>query len=42
MASGNFFAEHSIIRVLDPRYRQDLALSDFWLFGHMKAALAKQ
>jgi hypothetical protein len=42
MASENFFAEHHIIRVPHPPYSLDLAPSDFWLFAHMKAALARQ
>jgi histone-lysine N-methyltransferase SETMAR len=38
----NFFAENYIIRVCYPPYSPDLAPSDFWLFGHMKTALAGQ
>jgi hypothetical protein len=39
-ASENFVAENSIIRVPHPSYSPDLAPSDFWPFGHMRAALA--
>jgi hypothetical protein len=41
-ASENVFAEDSIIRLLHPPYSPDLAPSNLWLFGHMKAALAGQ
>jgi hypothetical protein len=41
-ASENLFAENSIIRISFPRYHPNLAPSDFWLFGHTKAALAGQ
>jgi transposase len=37
-----FFAENSIIPVFHPPYSPDLAPSDFWLFSHMKAVLARQ
>jgi hypothetical protein len=40
--SVHFFAENSIIPVPHPPYSPDLAPSDFWFFGHMKAALAGQ
>jgi hypothetical protein len=36
------FAENSIIRASHPAYSPDLASSNFWLFEHMKAALAGQ
>jgi hypothetical protein len=36
------FDENSIIHVPRPPYSPDLAPSDFWLFGHIKAALAGQ
>jgi hypothetical protein len=39
-ASENFLAENSLIRVLHQPYSPDLALCDFWLFGHMKGALS--
>jgi hypothetical protein len=35
--SDNFFAENEIVRVPHPLYSPDLALSDFWLFDHIKA-----
>jgi hypothetical protein len=38
--SENYFAENSIIRVPRPPDSPDLAPSDFWLFGYMKAAMA--
>jgi histone-lysine N-methyltransferase SETMAR len=41
-ASKNFLADNSIIRVPHPPYSADLAPSDFWLFRHMKPALAGQ
>jgi hypothetical protein len=31
-----------MIRASHPPYSSDLAVSDFWLFGHMKAALTGQ
>jgi hypothetical protein len=40
--SENCFAENSIIRVRRPAYSPDLAASDFWLFGHTRAALVEQ
>jgi hypothetical protein len=36
------FTENGIVHVLHPPYSPYLALSDFWLFGHVKAALAGQ
>jgi hypothetical protein len=39
-ASENFFAENHIVRVPYLVCNHDLAPSDFWLFGHMKGALA--
>jgi hypothetical protein len=36
--SERFFAGNSIIRVAHSPYSLDLAPSNFWLFGHMKAA----
>jgi histone-lysine N-methyltransferase SETMAR len=39
-ASEQFFTEDEIVHLPHPRYSPDLAPSDFWLFGHMKAALA--
>jgi histone-lysine N-methyltransferase SETMAR len=41
-ASEKFFNENYIIRVPHPPYSPDLAPSDFWLFRHTKAALARQ
>jgi hypothetical protein len=41
-ASGQFFTENEIIDASHPRYGPDLAPSDCWFFGHMKAALAGQ
>jgi histone-lysine N-methyltransferase SETMAR len=40
-APQNFFAENSMMRISHPLYSPDLAPSDFWIFGHMKAALAR-
>jgi histone-lysine N-methyltransferase SETMAR len=40
--SENSLAENYIIRVPHLPYSPDLAPSDFWFFGHMKAALAGQ
>jgi hypothetical protein len=34
-----FFNENSLRRITQSLYSPDLALSDFWLFGHMKIAL---
>jgi hypothetical protein len=41
-ASENFFVENSLVRVRHVPDSSDLAPSDFWLFGHMKAALVGQ
>jgi hypothetical protein len=41
-APDNIFAENSMIRVPHPPDSLDLVLSDFWLFGYMKVALAGQ
>jgi histone-lysine N-methyltransferase SETMAR len=41
-AYENFFAENLILRAPNPPYSPDLAPSDFWLFGHLNAALAGQ
>jgi hypothetical protein len=45
--SGSFFEcaktifdGNSLVTVLRPSYSPDLALSDFWLFGHVKTSLA--
>jgi hypothetical protein len=35
-----FIAENHISRVLQPVYNPELALPDFWLFGHLKNSLA--
>jgi hypothetical protein len=40
--SEKFFVENQILRVPYPPYSPDLAPSDFWLFGHMKAGLVGQ
>jgi hypothetical protein len=40
--SKNFFAENSIVRVPHPSYIPDLGPFGFWLFGHIKTALAGQ
>jgi hypothetical protein len=37
-----FFVENQIVHIPHPCYSPDLAPSDFWLFGHMKAGLAGQ
>jgi hypothetical protein len=36
------FVENQIVHILHPSYSPDLAPSDFWLFGHMRAGLAGQ
>jgi hypothetical protein len=41
-AYENFFAENSIIRVPHQPDSPDVAFSDFWLFGRMKAVLTGQ
>jgi histone-lysine N-methyltransferase SETMAR len=40
--SEQFVTKNEIVHISHPPYRPDLAPSDFWLFGHMKAALAGQ
>jgi hypothetical protein len=35
-----FFTENEMLHVLPSPYRPNLALSDFWLFGHMEIGLA--
>jgi hypothetical protein len=40
--SEKFFVEDQIVHVPHSPYDPDLAPSDFWLFGHMKAGLAGQ
>jgi transposase len=37
-----FMTENQIGRVPHPPYSPDLALSDFWLFGHVKTSLVGQ
>jgi hypothetical protein len=34
-----FFDATNLVRVAQPSYSQDPALSDFWLFVHLKASL---
>jgi hypothetical protein len=34
-----FLESNDILRILHPPYSQDLAPSDFWLFGRIKTAL---
>jgi hypothetical protein len=36
----NSFDENSLITVPHPPYCPDLALSNFWLFSHIKTSLA--
>jgi hypothetical protein len=40
--SEKFFVENQIVHFQHPPYSHDLAPSDFWLFGYMKAGLARQ
>jgi hypothetical protein len=40
--SEKFFVEKQIVHVPHPPYSPDLAPSDFWLFGYIKAGLAGQ
>jgi hypothetical protein len=35
----SFFDDNSLLRLPQPPYSQDLAPSDFWLFGYVKSAL---
>jgi hypothetical protein len=41
-ASEQFSIENQIVHLPHPALSTDLAPSDFWFFGHMKAALAGQ
>jgi hypothetical protein len=41
-ALEQFSTENEIVHLPHPALSSDLAPSDFWLFGHMKAALAEQ
>jgi hypothetical protein len=39
-AAEQFIAQNHISRAPQPAYSPDLALLDFWLFGHLKNSLA--
>jgi hypothetical protein len=41
-ASENFSSEDGIVRIPHPAYGPGLRPSDFWIFDHMKCALAGQ
>jgi hypothetical protein len=41
-AADTFFIENGVIQGPRPVYSSDLAPSDFWLFGHIKASFAGQ
>jgi transposase len=41
-ATEQFITENHIVRVPRPSYSPDLALSDFWIFGHVKTSLVSQ